>query len=310
MDQIAAVDDRALGTNVRLVVTRPEALHSAKAAVDATLQAIDQACSRFREDSELAQLNHRAGRETIVSPLLAEALEHGLRGARITAGDVDPTVGAAMRLIGYDVDFDSVAAEGEPLALAASPIPGWETVRLNRVSRSVVFPRGVEIDLGATAKALAADRAAGAARDAVGGECGVLVSLGGDIAMMGRAPAGGWIIQVSPDSNDPIDADAERVALQGGGVASSSTRIRRWRRGDVELHHIIDPRTGCPVESPWQLATVVADTCVDANIAATAAIIRGAEAVAWLERLRLPGRLVSTAGEVVRVGGWPSQVPP
>jgi thiamine biosynthesis lipoprotein len=120
---------------------------------------------------------------------------------------------------------------------------------------------------------------------------------------------GGWVIQVSPDSNDPVDADAERVAVQGGAVASSSTRIRRWRRGDVELHHIIDPRTGYPAETPWQLATVVADTCVDANIAATAAIIRGSEAIAWLGGLGLPARLVSTDGQVVRAGGWPSPVP-
>jgi thiamine biosynthesis lipoprotein len=178
-------------------------------------------------------------------------------------------------------------------------------VRFNRVTRSVVFPAGVEIDLGATAKALAADMAARAGLDALGDGEGILVSLGGDIAFAGAAPEGGWIVQVSDDSNDPIDLAAESIALQGGGIASSSTRVRRWRRGGVEMHHIIDPRTGLPVRSPWRLASVVADTCVDANIASTAAVVRGVAAVEWLEELGLPARLVSTDGEVVRTIRWP-----
>ncbi|HEY6379253.1 MAG TPA: FAD:protein FMN transferase [Candidatus Dormibacteraeota bacterium] len=307
--QLATAEDRALGTNVRVVVTRPQSLAGAKAAVDATLRDFDLACSRFRDDSELARLNGRAGCETRVSPLLAQALEQGLRAARITDGDVDPTVGAAMRLVGYDVDFGSVPPDGQALTLTVAPVPGWQSVRFNRVSRSVWLPPGVEIDLGATAKALAADHCAASALSALGGDGGVLVSVGGDIATAGEPPRGGWIVQVSDDSNDPIQSAAERVVLQGGAVASSSTRVRRWRRGGVELHHILDPRTGCPVDSPWQLATVVADTCVDANIAATAAIIRGTAAIAWLESLRLPARLVSSSNEIVRVAGWPAPAP-
>jgi thiamine biosynthesis lipoprotein ApbE len=304
-EALATADDRALGTNVRVVVTRAAGLAAAKAAVDGVVRAIDLACSRFREDSELVWLNARAGDEMLVSPLLARALDEALRGARLTGGDVDPTVGTAIRLAGYDVDFAAVAASGEPLQLTVRAIPGWQTIRLNRVSRSVVFPRGVEIDLGATAKALAADLAAVAALDAVGGDGGVLVSLGGDMAFAGRPPDEGWTVQVSDDSNDPIDGAAERVTLHGGGMASSGTRVRRWKRGGVELHHIIDPRTGCPAVTPWRLATVVADTCVDANIASTAAIVRGDAAPGWLESLGLPARLVTNDGRVVRTRAWP-----
>jgi thiamine biosynthesis lipoprotein len=306
MSPLASVDDRALGTRVRVVVTRPDRLDAAKSAVDRVLRDIDMACSRFRDDSELSRLNARPGVETQVSELLARALEEGLRGARITGGDVDPTVGTAMRLAGYDVDFASVAPDAGPLVLTVAAVPGWQTVRFNRVTRSVVFPAGVEIDLGATAKALAADMAARAGLDALGDGEGILVSLGGDIAFAGAAPEGGWIVQVSDDSNDPIDLAAESIALQGGGIASSSTRVRRWRRGGVEMHHIIDPRTGLPVQSPWRLASVVADTCVDANIASTAAVVRGVAAVEWLEELGLPARLVSTDGEVVRTIRWPA----
>ena len=303
---LASVDDRALGTGVRVVVTRARLLDTAKAAVDATLHDIDAACSRFRNDSELSRLNARAGSETALGPLLARALGEALRAARLTDGDVDPTVGTALRLAGYDADFVTIPRDGPTPTLTVHPVPGWRTIRLNAVTRSVSFPRGVEIDLGATAKALAADLAAAAAHGATGGDGGVLVSLGGDIAFGGEPPHGGWTVQVSDDSNDSIDPGAESVVLQGGGIATSSTHVRRWRRGAVELHHIIDPRTGNPVDSPWRLATVVADTCVDANIASTAAIVRGAAAPGWLEKLGLPARLVSVDGEVVRLAGWPA----
>jgi thiamine biosynthesis lipoprotein ApbE len=305
---LASSDGRALGTQVRVVVTRPQRLAVARAAMDRVLADIDQACSRFREDSELSRLNAASGTEHTVSPLLATAIGHGLRAAQVTNGDVDPTVGTAMRLIGYDVDFASVVSSGEPLVLTVQPIPGWRTVRFNARARSVFIPRGVELDLGATAKALAADLAAAAALEALG-DGGVLVSLGGDIALAGEAPAGGWSIQVSDDSTAPFDSGAERVSLASGAVATSSTRTRSWRRGAVELHHIIDPRTGGPVDSTWRLVTVVAATCVDANTAATASIVRGAAAVPWLDGMGLPSRLVANDDTVVRVAGWPELRP-
>ncbi|HET9051165.1 MAG TPA: FAD:protein FMN transferase, partial [Candidatus Dormibacteraeota bacterium] len=269
------------------------------------LRDVDGACSRFREDSELTRLNACAGRETAVSPLLARAIDVALRAARLTGGDVDPTVGTAMRLAGYDVDFGSLVRDGGPLEVVLRAVPGWRSIRLNRVTSSVTFPAGVEIDLGATAKALASDLAAAAALEAAGRDGGVLVSLGGDIAVAGEPPPDGWAVQVSEDSADAVDPDGESIAIRGGGVASSSTRVRRWRRGGVEMHHIIDPRTGAPVDARWHLVTVVGDTCVDANTASTAAIVRGAAAPAWLESLGMPARLAGVDGRVVRVGGWP-----
>jgi thiamine biosynthesis lipoprotein ApbE len=300
----ASAHDRALGTSVHVVVTRPQRLGAAMQAVDRVLRDIDDACSRFREDSELSRVNAAAGREQLVSPLLAMAIGHGLRAAQVTDGDVDPTVGTAMRVIGYDVDYASVAAAGEALVLTAHAIPGWRTVRFSATTRSVLVPRGVELDLGATAKALASDLAAAAALDALG-DGGALVSLGGDIALAGEAPQGGWTIQVSDDSTAPFDSEAERISVVSGALATSSTRTRSWRRGEARLHHIVDPRTGLPADSPWRLATVAAATCVDANTAATASIVRGQGAVPWLESLRLPSRLVGNDDGVVRIAGWP-----
>lgn len=303
---IASVDDRALGTSVRVVVTRPDRLSRAKAVVDSLLRTVDLTCSRFREDSELSRLNAAPEHDVQLSPLLSTALAAALRGARITAGAVDPTVGGALKAIGYDADFATIPVESGPIPLAVSRVPGWQRIRFDHHGRTAWIPRGVEIDLGATAKALAADLAAAAALDAAAGG-GALVSLGGDVALTGEPPDGGWQIQIEEDCRTPIRSAAETISLSSGAIATSSTTVRRWMRGGVQLHHIIDPATGLPADGPWRTASVVAATCVDANIVATAAIVRGSAAVSWLEAAALPARLVDTAGSVTCVAGWPER---
>lgn len=302
---IASVDDRALGGALRVVVTRAADLAGAKAAVDELVRAVDLAANRFREDSELSRLNSTPDREVTISPLLTRLIAAALRGARLTGGAVDPTVGSAIKLAGYNADFAEVPADGMAIDLVVSRIPGWQAIAFDEGSRTVRVPRGVDIDLGATAKALAADLAAATALAKVGSG-GVLVSLGGDIAVAGEAPAEGWLIQASEDSGAPIEQGEETISIRSGGIATSSTTVRRWTRGGVVLHHIIDPITGLPSEGPWRTATVVAGTCVDANIASTAAIVMGATAVRWLEAQRLPARLVDRRGSVHRVSGWPA----
>jgi thiamine biosynthesis lipoprotein ApbE len=304
---LGIVDDRALGTSMRLVVTRPEMLAAAKDAADRVIKAIDDAASRFRIDSELSRVNRQPGRQIHISPLLAQAIAAGLRGARVTNGAVDPTVGSAVRLAGYDRDFASILADGPPISLLVSQVPGWQAIQLDEAASTVRIPPGVEIDLGATAKALAADLAAAAALEAVGAG-GVLVSLGGDIAVAGEPPPEGWAVQASEDSSAPIDDDEETITIQSGGIATSSTTVRRWTRGGIVLHHIIDPATGLPAAGPWRTASVVAGTCVDANIAATAAIVMGESAIEWLTANGLPARLVDRDGIVHRVSGWPAPI--
>ena len=300
---LGIADDRALGGSMRVIVTRPQSLVAAKAAVDEVIREIDIAASRFREDSELCRLNAMPDKVIKVSPLLAQAIETGLRGAELTEGAVDPTIGHALVVNGYDTDFSSVAPNGAALRLVAKRVPGWQAIHFNAAARTVLIPRGVVIDLGATGKALAADLAAAAAARATGG--GVLVSLGGDISVAGEPPPGGWLVQVSEDSAAPIEEGEETVGITAGGIATSGTTVRRWTRGGVVLHHIIDPATGLPVDSPWRTATVAAASCVDANIASTAAIVMGDDAVAWLKIRGLAARLVDREGRVRRVGGWP-----
>jgi thiamine biosynthesis lipoprotein len=301
---LGIADNRALGGSLRVVVTKPESLRAATTAVEEIVNAIDHAASRFRQDSELSRINAAPERVAKVSPLLAQAIGTALRGAELSEGAVDPTIGTAVKLAGYDTDFAEVPADGAGLRLVEQRIPGWRVLAFDPYSRTVLLPRGVQLDLGATAKALASDLAAQAASKAIGG-AGVLVSLGGDIAVAGQAPAEGWSIQMSDDSAATIDDSEETIAITSGGVATSSTTVRRWTRGGVVLHHIIDPKTGLPSASCWRAASVVAATCVDANIASTAAIVMGKDAVSWLESRRLPARLVDHAGNVHRVAGWP-----
>ncbi|MGW1214834.1 FAD:protein FMN transferase [Streptomyces sp. NPDC002499] len=305
----AATEWRALGTRVRLVVTEPALLDSCNLLLARHLAEVDAACSRFRADSELAALDTTDGRPVRVSPLLAQALEVALRAAESTDGTVDPTVGSAMDAIGYDRDFTLVQEDDRPLRLTVKRAPGWRTVSLDRATDTVTVPAGVRLDLGATAKAWAADRAATMLARAAG--CGVLVSLGGDTAVAGRAPAGGWQIRVQDVTGavdeTPAQGPYATVGLHSGGLATSGTAARNWRRSGHDLHHIVDPRTGLPVRSPWRTVSVAADRCADANAATTAALVKGAGAERWLTRLGLPARLVAHSGAVVTTPGWPTE---
>jgi FAD:protein FMN transferase len=297
----ASVRWSALGTTAELVVSDPAALSPAHRAVVAELAAIDRACSRFRPDSELVRLNAAAGRTVAVGPLLGEALDVALDAARRSGGAVDPTVGAALVAVGYDADFAALPADGP--AIVARPAPGWRTIRRDRAAGTVTLVPGVQVDLGATAKALAADRAARAAAEAAGG-AGVLVSLGGDVAIAGPPPGDGWAVGVADDHRDA--RPAATVLLREGALATSSVTQRRWRRGGRTLHHILDPRTGAPVAPVWRTVSVAADSCVAANTASTAAIVWGARARRRLARAGIHARLVSLDGSVATTGGWPS----
>ncbi|MDQ6712208.1 MAG: FAD:protein FMN transferase [Candidatus Dormibacteraeota bacterium] len=294
----------ALGTSVHVVATESDELGPASTAVSEVLEDVDTAYSRFREDSELSRLNASPGRSVHVSPLLATAIDAAQRAARLTDGAVDPTIGHAIRIVGYDDDFSRVAAKAGPVNLRSWRIPGWQAIRFDRRARTVLLPAGVELDLGSTGKALAADLAARAALAAAGAG-GVLVSLGGDIAMAGTPPSGGWRIHVAEDSRTNPEGAGEVICLPGGGVATSSTTVRRWTRGTAVLHHIIDPKTSLPATGPFRTVTVAAATCLDANIASTAAIVRGEAAIEWLMSWRLPARLVENDGTIHYIGRWP-----
>lgn len=305
---IAARTFAALGTFATLLVTEPDALAPAYDLLAAELAAVDAACSRFRSDSELCRVNHARGRPVPVSPLFADALAVALTAAALTDGDVDPSCGQCLVSLGYDRDFAQARRQTGPLRQPPKPAGGWRRVSLDLGHLEVRVPAGVLLDLGATAKALAADRAATAIHTAVGG--GILVNLGGDIRVAGDPPDEGWRVGIADEAGfDTSTASIEArqvVLVRDGGLATSSPLGRTWRRDGAELHHIIDPSTGYPASSCWRTVSVAAANCVDANVASTAAILRGERAIAWLDELRLPARLVRHDGSTVTVAGWPA----
>ncbi|MGH3796968.1 MAG: FAD:protein FMN transferase [Pseudonocardiaceae bacterium] len=298
----ARVSFPAIGTTALLLLTDPQALPEAHTWLRAELAALDAACSRFRPDSELAAVEAAGGAAVPVSPLLAAAIETALRAAARTDGLVDPTVGQALCELGYDRDFAALP-HSRPDAPRCRPAPGWWRVGWDPASRRCVLPRGVRLDLGATAKALAADRAADSIARWTGS--GVLVSLGGDIAVAGPAPAGGWRVRIGPDHTCPGPDDTV-VSIVSGALATSSTGRRRWDRGGRTVHHIVDPRTGDVPAPVWRTVSVAAGSCVDANTASTASIVLGEQSPEWLDRRGLPARLVGEDGRVRTVAGWPA----
>lgn len=294
----------ALGTTAELLLTESCRQADAERLLRDEVDAIDATCSRFRPDSELSWLHDHAGTEVTVSPLLAEAIDVALRAARVTGGLVDPTVAAAVSGLGYDRDFPDVEQDDPTPAAIARPAPGWWRLTLDLDTRSVLLPRTVCLDLGATAKALAADRAARRIATTLG--CGALVSLGGDISTAGETPDGGWRVGVGDDHRVAgVDPDVT-ITLTSGALATSSTTCRTWKRAGRTVHHIVDPRTGDIASDAWRTASVAAGSCVDANTASTAAIVLGWSAPGWLTAARLPSRLVCPTGHAVTVAGWPA----
>jgi thiamine biosynthesis lipoprotein len=289
----------AFGTSALVSVTDATALTAARRAVTQELEAVDLACSRFREDSELARVHAADGARVSIGSVLAEAVAVALEAARRTGGLVDPTVGAALIAAGYDRDFDALPDDAPTRPAAA--VPGWRSVRLDRQGATLQLEAGTRLDLGATAKALAADRAARAAARVITPQ-GVLVSLGGDLAVGGPSPAGGWPVGIA-DGHRDAEVDTT-VAIQAGGLATSSVTQRRWRRGGIEAHHIIDPYSGLPAPVFWRSVSVAASSCVEANTASTAAIVLGSDAPEWLTGAGLPARLVHRDGKVAGTCGW------
>ncbi|WP_433560393.1 FAD:protein FMN transferase [Nocardia sp. CA-151230] len=246
-------------------------------------------------DVEGAVTGHEAGH------VVPEEEHHDEGGA---AGEVTSAERVTRGETGVDrrgdvgVDGRGRSSGGHRVPVALTMRPDWTHVRLDGDLLSV--PAGVVLDLGATAKALAADHCAQLVADRLG--CGVLVSLGGDIATAGPAPAGAWQVLVEDRPGEP----RSRIALPAGAaLATSSTLRRRWWRGGSLVHHIVDPRTGVAADPVWRTVSVAAGSCLTANTAATAAVIRGRDALTGLRGNGFPARLVSRDGEVITLCGWP-----
>ena len=296
---------RAIGTTATVVVQEPSRAEAAERMLRADIDSIDRACSRFRSDSELEMVHAHAGAAVRVSSLLFDALAASYDVAERTHGAVDPTVGNAIAALGYDKDLSEVQARPTTPPTALRPVAGFTHVHLNSARRTVRIPRGVRLDLGSSAKAFAADRAAARICHEVGS--GVLVSLGGDIAVAGTPPPGGWAVGIAVDSSVPVDRVAQVVAIHRGGLASSSTAVRTWNSGARRVHHIIDPASGDCVAPYWTLVSATGESCVAANAVSTAAIVWGHGALQQLASTGQAVRMVRHDGRIFSLNGWPAE---
>jgi len=298
----------AIGTTASVAVTEAGRADEALAMLALELRALDEACSRFRPDSELRQLEANGGGQPVaVTPLLFEVIDVACRVARQTAGIVDPTVGSALIELGYDRDFTEIDPTRDEDTFVPRPAPGWWRIGMDPEAGTVTVPAGVHIDLGATAKAFAADRAAEHLAEALG--CGVLVNLGGDVAVAGPVPPGGWAVGIAADCTADVARVDQVVTIVGGGLATSGTTARRWMRTGRPVHHIVDPWTGDVAPPVWSLVSVAAPSCVEANAWSTAAVVWGEDAVGNLASEDVPARLVDTTGTVTTCGHWPLDDP-
>ena len=270
----------AIGTSHRILVTDPTTLPEAVRTAQAYLAELDAAASCYRPDSEVRRIAARAGAtvRVEVSALLADHLDAVLRAAALTDGLVDPTVGAAVR-----------GGEG--------PVSGWRSVAL--AGRVVTVPAGTLIDVGSVGKAHAADRIAADLAERLPG--GFLVDLGGDLAVSGEVPDGGWRVGVELADGTV----AQVVTTHASGIATSSTRLRRWAGPDGERHHVLDPRTGRTAPSTWAQVTCAAASAWEANAMSLAAIVLGPDAPAWLGARGVAARLDTVNRVVIATARWP-----
>jgi thiamine biosynthesis lipoprotein len=269
---------RSMGCDVLLADGAP--LDDVRALFDAR----DRRFSRFHDSSELNRVNASPRGLTLVSEEFASMLSLALDAARATGGLVTPAAGGALIAAGYDRDFPRLPLDGVAVEPARVPCFLTLSVRLNALLRT----EPTILDLNGVVKGQTVDDAL----DLLGNGW---VSAGGDIAttvpLVVGLPGG------------------DTITLERGGLATSSVATRTWRRGGLRQHHLIDPATGLPSQSPWRDVTVAAPSCYIADVAAKAALLLGPAGPSWLDRRRLAGRFVDHAGHVTVSESWLQAVP-
>ena len=257
-----------------LVVAGHDRADGLVAGASVRIEQLEGRWSRFRDDSEISELNRRVGSPVSLSEDTLALVAHAVAAATLTGGRFDPTVGTALLALGYDRDFGDVVRRvaASVGADAASPAPGVSDIEIDPDGMTVRLPAGVRFDPGGIGKGLAADLVVRDLMDA--GAVGALVNLGGDLRVEGDPGVpGGWPVSLP----DPMHADRElaRFSVPHGGVATSSDRRRRWRTAEGDAHHIVDPATGRPASTGIVAATVVADRAWLAEAFATALFVGG-----------------------------------
>jgi thiamine biosynthesis lipoprotein len=289
----------AMGTTIALLLPRDVSERATQSVTD-LFATWERALSRFQPDSELSRLNAQVGQPVVVSPLLLSVLTAALDAAEATQGIYDPTLLRQLITLGYDRSFDTLPRS---LPATSTMVVGggcWRGIQIDRKNRLVTLPEGAQLDFGGIAKGMAVDAALDLLREQ--GVTAALVNAGGDLGVIGSPPAlDHWPIQTPT---------GDVVALRGsaGAMATSGVGRRQWVQGGQRRHHLIDPRTGASAQSGLWSVTVAADRCMQAEVAAKAALILGPEAgTTFLQHHRLSGLLIREDGTCSATGAWPQR---
>jgi FAD:protein FMN transferase len=281
-----------------IVVERPDG-SAGDGAVDsacAFLDHLEQRWSRFLPDSDITRINMSSGRPVEVDAVTVTLLITMLDAWRLTQGRFDPTVLPALVAAGYGASVE------DPRRLTILPpddlsVGGMGEIGVDPDRLEVTVPAGVVVDAGGIGKGLAADLTV--AKLLAEGAHGALVSVGGDLAMAGTPPdADGWLITL--EWPDRAYGDLCTLAVSGGGVATSSTRSRRWAVGGQSCHHVIDPAARASSTTDLATVTVIARSGWLAEAHATAALLSGsANVIDYLDSHELTGITVPLDGPLL-----------
>ena len=295
-----------MGCSVDVVVVGGPAglLDLARSSIDH----LERRWSRFLPDSDISRLNHAAGSPVHTDPATVVLLQAMLDGWRATQGLFDPTLLAPLVNLGYGASWH------DPTSVTSLPHGALlrgdlEALLIDPVHNVVTAPKGMCLDAGGIGKGLAADLVVAALLDE--GAAGASVSIGGDVALRGRAPnTGGWLIGIA-DPLIPADTDIEvgQLTMIEGGVATSGTLRRRWQGAAGEpVHHLLDPATGRPARHACELvaATVVAGSAAWAEVWTKVVMVRGTVMLARLDEFGLGAQVTYADATTAANAAWSS----
>lgn len=238
---------------------------------------IEDKFSRYLADNIVHQINNAAGQKVAVDDETANLIDFSASLYEMSDGRFDITSGVLRRAWQFD---GGSRLPDEATVSAILEYVGWDMTRWNRPM--LVLPAGMQIDFGGIGKEYAVDRAAGLL--AQNSDVAALVNFGGDLFATGSPVSQhGW--QVGIDAFDSADEQARRtIRLQHGALATSGDARRFILKDGVRYGHILDPSTGWPVAGAPRSVTVAADTCTEAGMMATLAMLQGAGAADFLRQ--------------------------
>ncbi|HET9426572.1 MAG TPA: FAD:protein FMN transferase [Gemmatimonadaceae bacterium] len=281
-----------MGTIAELVVVHDD-VAKAEAAIDAAvaeLRRVERTMTRFTATSDIGRANAGAAQAAVaVSPETALVVREALRWADATSGAYDPAIGGVIGL--WDVTNRQSPPRGEAI-VALAGLSLHRTVEVGSGDRLYFHDRRARLDLGGIAKGYGVDRAVDALR--ANGITRAVVDVGGDLYALGLAADDEpWSIGIqSPDDRRAL---AAIIPASDCAIATSGTYQQFFRFRGERYHHLIDPRTAAPRATPVQSLTIRADSCMHADVAATALYgMTTATANALLARVAFDARVERT----------------